>query len=526
MKKQILPLLGVFVLTLSGCESGLFAKEENVKTFSVGVIGSAVGDIRYVSDDSGTVTVLSPFNTSISASLYYYKGDYTDEEIQEIQDILNSTMQYTYALSDRHYDYTMDGDAKKPIVNVKAINDAPRDTPIVVDPFLFDLLKESYEFSLETYDDSGNLLFNIFTGKLNTYYEEKLANLTFGESALNKTLRLANNLRFSSDVDFDTINGILAETPITKEEVEGLLTFDESTSSITFHTFVNKEGKEIDDVEISLSAVSKGFATELLSDRLQEKWPDISFLLNSGSSSVKAIGNRPDGKSWSIRITNPLYREVASEDTGKLNSYEVSFDLLGAFSLSTSGYYENYFYVYDPEEDHYLRRDHILYPATGVSNAFFDQVSIFNDDAGYADMYTTTLMLARSLEEAEELLERLDKAFSLDSDAVLLFKSKAENPLELFQYASSQLTDLNEDGLPKALVSDGLSSQESVYDGDYSDLPAGQVVSSLSQVDPDKRDFRETYWISADVFDSFSIIQDDKTVVYPEDVKAVLVKGE
>lgn len=528
MNRKSLLFLTVLALSLSSCTNPYGDKEGVVTPLNVGIIGSSMGDIRFVPIEGEPTLVLTPFNTSIVGNLYHYEDTYTESELEAIKEKFDFDMQYYYALSDRHYDYTVNGEK---IVNLKTINDSPRGVPIPVDPFLFELLQESYEFSLNTADGDGNLLFDIFTGNLNDYYEEKLDTLG-KKTSLDMALYLANNVEFSSDVDLAEIESIVARTPVTKEEAEGLLEFDEENSTVTFNSFV-KDGERIDDIAISLSAVSKGFATEWISDAFLEEYPDISLLINSGTSSIKAVGKRPDGKEWNIRLTNPLYSEARVSPVG-LNPYEVSFAKKGAFSLSTSGYYEHYFYVFDPEQDQYVRREHILYPKTGVSTSFFDQVSVFNDDAGLADMYTTTLMLASSIDEAVSLVERLDAIYGLDTKMILLFKSEEGSPLEPYQYSLSDVEDLSPNGLPQVYLKEDAEyagnaiveiDGEKVYIGDYTDLKTSDIDRQKGSVSQRRRKCFETYWVSADIYGDFSYIEDSKAVPYPEERKAVLYRG-
>lgn len=511
MKKSLLLVLFT-LLSLSSCRIDE-KKDQRVYTVFSDVIGTNIGRVRVRSDDPGVALILPPFRTSITATVYYYDGGFREEELEALDDAINFDLQYYYALSDRHYDYTLDGEE---IVNVKTINEAPRGTAVAVDPFLFDLLKESYEFSLNTADDDGNLLFDIFAGNLNGFYEEKLSKTAI-QTPLDKALSMANNAIFSSDVDQESLDEIIARTPVTKEEAEGLLEFDEANSTVTFQPFV-KNGITYDDVEISLSAVAKGFATERISEEIDEEYPDISLLINSGSSSIKAIGEKPDGKSWNIRLTNPYYDERAYAENEGRNPYEVGLRHDGPFTMSTSGYYGNYFYVYDPEEEHYLRRDHIIYPATGLSVSFFDQVSVFNEDAGLADMYTTTLMLSSSVQEALDLIDRLDAIYELDTESIFVFKSVKEDALSGYSYKNSELTPLSSLGLPIVNLKDKVR-----YEGDYTDIAAEDIQSSVSRPE---RDFRMTYLASSGVYGKLELVEDENSVPYPEKRLAVLKEEE
>ena len=516
MKNKSLLSFPLLAALLSSCsfQGSTDHSKEAVSALSVYTISDINGDIRVVLDEGSGLLGVDPFQTVISGSLYYYQGDYTEEQLQAIKDEFSYDFQFYSALSDRHYDYTMDGDAKTPIVNVKTINDTPRGTPIEVDPFLFDILQESYEFSLETADENGNLRFDIFTGHLNQYYEDKLtdANRPDTKNALDYTLQYANGLLFSTDCDMEELDSIIASTPVTKEEAEGLLEFDAEKHTVTFNSLV-KNGRTIDDVELSLSAVGKGFATERITEKLQSEYPDISLVINSGTSSIKTVGERPDGKNWNIRLENPVFGET--NDTVGINPYETGLSVSGQFNMSTSGYYQHYFYVFDLNQDEYIRRDHIINPSTGLSTSYFDTVSIFNQDTGLADMYTTTLMLTSSIEEAVSLLNHLDAVYGQKSEMILTFKSQKGSPLTHYAYRNSELTNRTPEGYPTAWLQDGTT-----YTGDYTDISGEDIRGSLSKAE---RDFGETYWITSGLSSSFFLLEGDD-LSNPGSSRAVIVK--
>lgn len=498
MKKTAILAFASLLPLLASCTGDDLSDKEKVKTLNAPMIGSAIGDIRVVPEE-GENSVVNPFNTSISGSLYYYEGDYTEDELEAIEDDYSYYLCYFSALSDRHRYYTTaDGDG---IVNLRTINEMPRETPIEVDPFLYDLLKESYTFSLQTADSNGDLYFDIFTGALNEVYENKFERMNV--TALDKAMTLANgDVQFAPDIDEGILEDALSKTPSTLEECDGLLSFDDEKKAVTFHELY-RDGKPVEGIELSLSGVAKGFATEFLSDYFSEKYPNISLLINSGTSSIKAIGERPDKRSWNIRMTNPIYKEKTA--LSDLNASEVYFSKAGAFSLSTSGYYEHYFYVNDADSDTYPRRDHILFPATGKSRSFFDQVTILLSDAGLADMYTTTLMLATSVEDALSLKERLDEYYDVQSEAIFFFKSEVGDPMTHYSYSRSEMSPLSDKGLPIVEVKDGNDATKVVrYEGDYSDIQPDDIVSSVTTA---SRDFRETVLGTPGIFPSLAYIE-------------------
>ena len=141
--------------------------------------------------------------------------------------------------------------------------------------------------------------------------EEKLDEIHSDEgrvTALDMAFMYSSDLVFSSfsETQKERIETLVDSTPKTVDEMNNMLTFDDKTSSITFHRF---EGDNNIPVQISLGGNAKGFATEWILDELKEEYPDVTLLINSGFSSIKVIGTRPDGKAWKIRYNNSIYYE-------------------------------------------------------------------------------------------------------------------------------------------------------------------------------------------------------------------------
>ena len=499
MKKTSFLSLSVF-LSLFSCTVET-TPQEQIDTLYSDAILSSRGRVRVVPPpgDPGMVT---PFHTVVSGAVYCYAGTYLDAEIEELEEDFQFLVSYYSALCDRHYDYTVDG---APLTNLKVLNEAERGTPVHVDSFLYDLLSESFRFSLESRDEEGRLRFDIFTGAVNDLYEDKLDDLE--PSALEQALSLANGGRtFSSDIDSSALEEALWRTPSNYDECKDLLTFDPEEQTVTFHPF-ERDGVEVDGVEISLSGVGKGFATQRITEAFQERHEDISLLISSGTSSIKAVGDRPDGREWAIRLSNPVSLEAPLEER---NPYEVGYRKGGPFSLSTSGFAENHFYVYEPGTDTYRRRDHIVDPTSGLSVSYFDQVSVLLEDAGLADMYTTALMLTQSVEEAMELKNHLDEAFGVTSEALLLRKSDKEGG-GVYRLRHSDLSPLSSGLLPIVERTDGTT-----YEGDYSDLSPSEIARSVTT---SERDYAVTYFATEGFFEDLEIIRDG-TVPYPDDVLA------
>lgn len=514
--KKFSVLTLVSLLFLSGCTRRQGGSTSHVEALETPVITEASdGPVRV----EGT-SYVDPFNTSMSANLYYSDGQYSEAQRKAISDQYVTDIEKYHAYSDNHYDYTFqnnNGEYEK-IANVKTLNESyGSEKPVVVSDYLFDLLKTAYTFTLNS---DGR--FNIFLGQLTSLYEDKLSEVKSMDSSTKTTLDCiledATHLLFDdfSTEEKNSISSIVATLPQTKEELTGLLTFEESNHSVTFHTFY-KNGKAVEGLKLSLGGVAKGFATERVASDLKASYPDISMLLNSGTSSVKTVGIRPDSKDWAIRYNNPSYYEYQDYLSNPYNPAEVLLRISGGFNISTSGYYENCFFSLGEDKKSFLRRNHILNPLTGYSETFFDQVSVFLDNTGLADMYTTCIMNCTSLEEAENVFASLNEIYGeKDAGLILCYKSKKGDPSTFYSYSMDQLDNLNDAGYPSVRLSDN-----SIYQGDYSTFNLNTKYEMVSEM---KHDYQENYYFSSVLYPSAFLLTDSSQVSKP--VISVLEKLE
>lgn len=496
--KYILPFIA---LLLTGCgsnnsgsntsSSGSFydPKDCLVSPLSVNYIGIASGDIQVISPDpSSTFTSVSPFNTSISGSLYYVKGGYSEEEISEMRKVFSYDFQYYHALSDRHYDYRKAvekddrGNATKyeVINNVKTINDSYGTGEwIEVEPYLYDLLKMNYDFTVL----SGGR-FNMFVGSLNDLYDEYLtSNRVFKQymTGKNAALSVANNIFFGEDLEPERVKKCVDSIPHTESEFKDILEFDEENCKVKFNLFSRADQNEI-KVSISLGGSAKGYATDRVAEDLETRYPGVNLLINSGSSSIKTIGRRPDGKSWRITYSNPLYHETFAYSP-QYNMSEVYLEVPESFNLSTSGYYEQYFYV--DKGDHYERRNHIVDARTGYSKNAFDEVSVYLPFAGFADMFTTALMNCDDEREAKREFDSWCASYGFENSGLILAGKRTADG-EVYEYSPSDFNELSPSGYP--IVKTKNSDR---YTGDFSAVKGEDILSSVSVLN---RQFKEVFY--------------------------------
>ncbi len=496
MKKNI-PLV-FLMLFLSSCQE---KKNAMVVSFpSLFVISKEGNDDVKVLDDDNVI----PFNTSIMASLYCFENQYTSSQLSKMKKDYQEKIMYEHALFDRHSFYTYKGEK---INNVKVINESyGKEEKIFLDDDLYDLLKRSFQFSLDS-----ELRFNIFLGKINDLYEEKLSKKSDveGKSPLDYALQESTNLYFMSftDEEKSEISEYVSSLPKTKEETKSLLSFDDEEKSIIFHAKKDEEGNIL-PLEISLGGCAKGYAIEKISQDFLSEYPDICLLVNGGTSSIKATRKRIDDKDYLVRYINPTYQEVLSPDKNTYNDYEVQIAIDDAFNLSTSGYYENYFYEY--EDGNFLLRNHILSSQSGYSTSYFDAVSVNLSDTFLADMYTTALMNTSSIKEAKEVFSSLNEIYNIQ-DAGLILSKKEEEDGSDFVRTIKNYSPLNEKSLPLFV-----DEKKKEYQGDYSSITFNELQKGSFQTKETKKHV-QAYYFSENLYSKANLISSSK-LKYPKNV--------
>ena len=164
-------------------------------------------------------------------------------------------------------------------------------------------------------------------------------------------------------------------------------------------------------MQIDLGAVGKGVALDEIRKTLEE-YPEVSGAVISVGGSILTYGNKPEGGTWQIAVTDPL---EPSQSAGVLT-------LAGGYCVSTSGDYERYVEVDG------VRYHHILDPATGYpARSGLTSVTVVCDDGLNADGLSTACFVLGK-EKAEELLKKYnaDGLFVDDSDHVWMTEGMKE----------------------------------------------------------------------------------------------------
>lgn len=144
-------------------------------------------------------------------------------------------------------------------------------------------------------------------------------------------------------------------------------------------------------MQLDLGAVGKGVALDEIR-KILEEYPEVSGAVISVGGSILTYGNKPEGGTWQIAVTDPL---EPSQSAGVLT-------LAGGYCVSTSGDYERYVEVDG------VRYHHILDPRTGSpARSDVAGVTIVTKDGFLSDALSTACFVLGS-EEGQKLLEKYD----------------------------------------------------------------------------------------------------------------------
>jgi len=436
-------------------------------TADTGIVHPADEDGNILTSDLASI---APFGgAGIYVDYYVETGKGNDDEFVSA---FSDDMGYYSALFDSHNYYaTTDGEL---LNNVRVLNESYGSGEAIELPeVLYASLKKSYDFSMKFGDK-----FNIGIGNLSSLWDEYISaasNYDYNQDYAADSARQQRTI--FTDVPAKYVELALKSSPTT-EQLKTMLEFNDTDMSVKFNsnaeidTYIS-ENKDVSDElasssvnvsitqpNITLGGYGKGEATQLFAD----EFSDRIYLINSGSSSIKCVNGKPDGSAWDLSVANPFYYEA--QDVGavvEMNSADLIISQSGSFDLSTSGYYQNYFYA--EIDGKYVLRHHIIDSTTGYSHSTFASASVLVSDSGYADMYTTALMNTDSIIEAEELRKQIDNFTGLNSSVYYLENKTVNNKKEVECFASSDLMDymsISHEKYPDTFIYDSITTIEQI----------------------------------------------------------------
>lgn len=158
-------------------------------------------------------------------------------------------------------------------------------------------------------------------------------------------------------------------------------------------------------MKIGFGALGEGYAADRCRDMMVAR--GIKAGIVNGSGDMRTWGKQPNGKPWSIGITDPFRR-------GEL--YAIVPLHQGA--VTTSGSYEKYV------ELEGKRYSHIINPATGYPATGLCSVTVFGPSAEMANAFSTSIMVLGKTAGLKLLQQFSDYSCIMVSDDGKFYRSK------------------------------------------------------------------------------------------------------
>ncbi len=290
------------------------------------------------------------FDTFIVFSAYTKSED----EFNKYYKVVDSEFNRLHKLYDQYNDY-------EGINNIKTVNDNAGIKPVKVDDDLLSLIIFSKDMA-EKYSIKTNIAFG---SVLRIWHDYR----TQGQNTDNAELPSMDDLKKASS----------------HTKIEDVV-IDEEEGTV----FLKDK-----EMSLDIGATSKGYASQLVIDKLKEAGCE-SAILNAGGNIV-SIG-KPMEKSknkWGIGIQSP------DSEKGNTGTSIVDTVFANDISVVTSGDYQR-FYEVDGK-----RYNHIIDPDTLMPAEYFKAVTVLAKDSGVADYFSTTLYLM-PIDEGKKLLSKVD----------------------------------------------------------------------------------------------------------------------
>jgi len=185
-----------------------------------------------------------------------------------------------------------------------------------------------------------------------------------------KELLLENENGFLfSEIPNDIFTAVLAEIELIDLEEDVI---ELTTSNDRFYIQVKSSHAQLD-----LGAISKGYATQLVLDYIQEL--DIKYYSISAGSSSIAVGQNQarEGGIYNVSLANPVKTGSTDRTYGMIYVKDTG--------VTTSGDYEQY------ATHQNLRYHHIVSPKTKLPMQYYHTVTVLGDDLALLDALSTAL---------------------------------------------------------------------------------------------------------------------------------------
>lgn len=374
---------------------------------------------------------VNPFNTVMNLK-YFVSDSETNKEalIENVTNVFNENVVDLHKKFDRHYRYYLNNENKEEgyYSNVYDVNESlDTNTPVKLNDDTYELLKFSVEYTKYT-----NGYFNLFVGELTQFWDEYfyLSSEIYSNEDYEKFM---NYEPYYSEESRTRLENIVKAIPKTSEEIDKVLVFNDETNEVTFNSLKDENNNSLGKISISTGGVAKGYATDILKEKLNEKGYKDGYLF-SGASSILSLG-KPiynNSKGQYLSVVDPRTANKFGDD--KKSAFGIY--LKDAFSMSTSGNYTSgkSYSIKDKETGEIITRHHIVNAHTGYPEykENVSSVSVFSKSlsAGLLDVFSTTLV-NMNVEDGLKFRQQVIKDFNCDFDIAYVKISDDRESIEV-----------------------------------------------------------------------------------------------
>lgn len=329
---------------------------------------------------------LDPFYTIFFAN---YEAKTSSEERANVTAILTEEVQRLHPYADRHH-WFASAAGEGYLANLRMLNDAyGQSTWLAIDAPFYALLQEAKSLTILT---EG--AFNMFLGHVSDFWDDLLSDPVY--RLRYRTMDPSFNATARKELQSRVHN-----VPMTAADINATLELkiEHDQPFVRFNAF---QDAPLGSLKISLGAIAKGFANDVMADRLASLGYTRGYISN-GTSSITTMGPRYGNVPYRWQLTSPHPSA----------RFALTIEKPGRHSLSTSGAYTGFRM---PVGSTSRLRHHIIDPKTGYPSQQAIELNVISStySAAGLDALSTAFM---TMSQADAMRYRqliLDQGYDLE----------------------------------------------------------------------------------------------------------------
>jgi len=307
---------------------------------------------------------LDPFYTIFFAN---YEAKAPQGERDEVTAMLTENVIRLHPYADRYHLF-FNQDRSANLTNLKILNEAYGQSEwLAIDQPFYELLTLAKEMTIFT--DGA---FNMFLGHVSDFWDDRLSDPNYRLNFRREDP--AYNPRHRRD-----LMQRLSYVPLTETAVGQTLELKAEADGY-FARFNTYQNAPLGALKISLGAIAKGYANDVMADRLAEAGYTRGYISN-GTSSITTMGPRYGDAPYRWQLTSPHPSA----------RFALTIEKPGRHSLSTSGAYTGFSM---PIGSTRRLRHHIINPKTGYPSQQAIEINVISSrySAAKLDALSTAFM--------------------------------------------------------------------------------------------------------------------------------------